>query len=141
MTVAGKPERYHTVNPYIVVPDADRLAAFLKKAFEGEVVARIAGSDGSIMHLEVEVGDSVIMMGQSKGEPRLCSLYLYVADTDSTHAAALEAGATSIMEPADRYYGDRNAGVKNPAGNLWWIATRKEELSPEELQRRAAAKE
>ena len=67
------------------------------------------------------------------------SIYLYVPDTDAVYQQALEAGATSVMEPADQFYGDRNAGVKDPSGNLWWIATHKEDVSPEELAKRAEA--
>ena len=66
-------------------------------------------------------------------------LYVYVKDTDATYRRALKAGATSIMEPADMFYGDRNAGVKDPSGNQWWIATHKEDVPPAELAQRAAA--
>jgi len=66
-------------------------------------------------------------------------LYLYVDDTDATYQRALEAGATSLMEPADQFYGDRNAGVEDPTGNHWWIATHKEDVPPAELARRAEA--
>jgi PhnB protein len=67
--------------------------------------------------------------------------YLYVEDTDAVYRKALAAGATSVMEPADQFYGDRNAGVKDPSGDLWWIATHIEDVTPEELARRAAARE
>jgi uncharacterized glyoxalase superfamily protein PhnB len=67
------------------------------------------------------------------------SLYLYVTDVDQVYRAALNAGASSVMEPADQFYGDRNAGVRDACGNVWWIATHKEDVSPEEIQRRAAA--
>ena len=99
------------------------------------------GPDGRIMHAQVTIGDSVVMMGEPSGEfkPMPGSIYLYVNDTDAVYKRALEAGATSFMEPADQFYGDRNAGVKDPSGNIWFIATRKEDVPPDELARRAEA--
>ncbi len=93
------------------------------------------------MHAQVKIGDSFVMMGEPMGEfqPMPASIYLYVEDTDATYQRALEAGATSIMEPADQFYGDRNAGVKDPFGNLWWIGTHIEDVSPEEIEKRAKA--
>lgn len=93
------------------------------------------------MHAEVKIGDSVIMMGEPMGDfkPMPGSIYLYVKDTDATYRKAIQAGAVSIMEPADQFYGDRSAGVKDPLGNFWWIATHIEDVPPEELARRAAA--
>jgi uncharacterized glyoxalase superfamily protein PhnB len=93
------------------------------------------------MHAEVTIGDSVIMMGEPMGEfkPMPCMIYVYVEDTDAVYKQALKAGATSVMEPADQFYGDRNAGVKDMAGNLWWIATHVEDVAPEELEKRAQA--
>jgi uncharacterized glyoxalase superfamily protein PhnB len=81
------------------------------------------------------------MIGEAGGQwqPMPCNLYVYVPDTDATYRRALAAGAVSIMEPSDQYYGDRNAGVKDPCGNSWWLATHKEDVSAEEMQRRAAA--
>jgi uncharacterized glyoxalase superfamily protein PhnB len=72
-------------------------------------------------------------------QPSPASIYLYVQDTDAAYRRALEAGATSLMEPADQFYGDRSAGVKDSQGNIWWIGTHIEDVSPEELARRAAA--
>ncbi len=69
-------------------------------------------------------------------QPMPGSIYLYVKDTDATYQRALKAGATSVMEPADQFYGDRNAGVKDPIGNMWWIATHIEDISPEEMKKR-----
>jgi PhnB protein len=91
------------------------------------------------MHAEVFIGDSAVMMGEPVGEtPALPgSLYLYVEDTDSTYRRAIDAGATSLMEPANQFYGDRNAGIKDPSGNMWWIATHVEDVTPEEMARRA----
>jgi hypothetical protein len=97
--------------------------------------------DGTIMHAEVRVSDSVVMMDEPMGEftPRPGSLYVYVSDTDAVYKRALQAGATSLTEPADQFYGDRNASLQDPVGNQWWIATHQEDVSPEELAKRAEA--
>ena len=95
------------------------------------------------MHAEVRVGDSIIMLGESGGPfpPMPTCLYLYVPNTDAVYKASLNAGGTSIREPADQFYGDRVAGVKDPSGNQWWIATHIEDVSEEELARRAEAQQ
>ena len=136
------PDGYHTVTPYLVVQGVDELIAFLKQAFDAVETERLPGPDGKVGHGEVRIGDSVVMMGEASGEwkPMPGMIYLYVNDTDATYKRALEAGATSVMEPADQFYGDRNAGVKDASGNMWWIATRKENVSPEELRKRAEAR-
>ncbi|MGA2263450.1 MAG: VOC family protein [Acidobacteriota bacterium] len=135
------PDGYHTVTPYLVVQGVAKLIDFLKQAFGAQEIERMQREDGTIMHAEVRIGDSMIMMGESAGEhkPMLGSLYVYVDDTDSVYIRSLQAGATSIMEPADQFYGDRNAGVKDPVGNQWWIATHKEDVSLDELRKRAKA--
>jgi uncharacterized glyoxalase superfamily protein PhnB len=141
MTVKPIPDGFHTVTPYLLVSDAARLIEFVKQAFGAEEVHRSARPDGQVLHAQVRVGDSAVMMGTVSGEwqPMAGSLYLYVPDTDATYRRALQAGGTSVMEPADQFYGDRNAGVKDPLGNVWWIATHIEDVSPEEMARRHAA--
>jgi len=139
MAVKPIPDGYHSVTPYLIVQGVAKLIDFLKQAFDAKEIERMAGPDGTVMHAEVRIGDSVVMMGEARGEskPMPAALYLYVNDTDVTYRRALQAGATSLKEPADQFYGDRSGGVKDPAGNQWWIATRKEDVSPEELARRA----
>jgi len=135
------PEGYQSVTPYLVVPGVRDLLTFLEQAFDAEVTtAPMTTPDGRVMHAEVRIGESRVMMGEPPADfaPMPALLYLYVADADAAYARALAAGATSMMEPADQFFGDRNAGVKDPCGNLWWLATRKETLSDEELRRRAA---
>ena len=136
------PDGYHTVTPYLIVEGVAGLIDFLKQAFDAVETERVPGPDGKVGHGEVRIGDSVVMMGEASGDwkPVPGSMYLYVSDTDATYKRALDAGATSLMEPADQFYGDRNAGVKDASGNMWWIATRKENVSPEELRRRAEAR-
>lgn len=136
------PDGYHTVTPYLVVDDLKKLLDFAQAAFGARVTHQTVDAEGVIRHAEFQIGDSKVMVGQSRPEhPSLpAMLYLYVEDTDATYRSAVAAGGTSIMEPADQFYGDRNAGVKDEQGNSWWIATHVEDVEPEELQRRAAEK-
>lgn len=135
------PEGFHTVTPYLLVENAAKVIDFMKQAFDGEEIERMTQPDGGIMHAEVKIGDSVVMMGEARGEWKAlpCSMYVYVDDTDAVYERALQAGAASVMEPMDQFYGDRNAGVRDPSGNLWWIATHKEDVPPEEMAKRAEA--
>jgi PhnB protein len=141
MAVKPIPEGYHSVTPYLVVQGVPTLLDFLKRAFDATEIFRMPRPDGTIMHAEVKIGDSIVMMGEATGEfqPMPGSLHLYVNDADATYQRALQAGATSIMEPADQFYGDRSAGVQDTVGNRWWIATHREDVPPEELRRRADA--
>jgi uncharacterized glyoxalase superfamily protein PhnB len=141
MAVNPVPEGYHSVTPYLGVDGAAKLIDFLKTAFDAKELFRHSHPDGSVWHCEVKIGDSIIMIGEPRGVwiARPCTLYLYVADCDALYNRALKAGATSLVEPADQFYGDRSAGIQDPTGNFWWIATHKEDLSPEEIQKRAAA--
>lgn len=140
MAVQAIPNGYHTITPYLVVQGADKLIDFVKQAFAAQEIERMVRPDGRIGHAEVKIGDSIVMMSEAGGEwkPTPGALYLYVPDADATYHRALQAGATSTMEPRDQFYGDRSAGVIDPTGTQWWIATHKEDLTPEELARRAA---
>jgi PhnB protein len=141
MAVKPVPEGYHTVTPYLISQDADQLLAFVKKAFGAKENEVMRAPDGSIWHADLTVGTSHIMVSQASAQyPAMqAGIYLYVPDTDTTYRAALAAGATSTMEPADQFYGDRTAGVKDSQGNMWWIGTHVEDVSPEELARRSKA--
>ncbi len=140
MAVKPIPDGYHSVTPYLTVPDAAGLIEFLRRAFGAQEVHRFT-RDGAVSHAEVRIGDSVVMLGQAGGEwqPMPAALHLYVPDADAVYRRALQAGAASLREPADQFYGDRMAGVRDPAGNYWWIATHVEDVSPEEMRRRAEA--
>ena len=142
MAVEPIPPGFHTVTPYLLVSGVPKLIGFLKNAFGAEVTEYMEMPDGTVMHAQVKIGDSFIMMGDPRGtgEPTRASLYLYVPNTDAVYQQALEAGATSVMAPADQFYGDRNAGVQDPVGNTWWIATHIEDVPPDELRKRAAAR-
>jgi PhnB protein len=137
--VKAIPDGYHSVTPYLTVADLPRMLEFVQAAFGATIHEAISGEDGRIRHAEVQLGDSKIMIGQAREDypPRPGSLYLYVEDTDANYRRAIEAGAKSLMEPADQFYGDRNAGVEDPLGNYWWIATHVEDVTPEEMDRRA----
>jgi PhnB protein len=141
MAVQPIPEGYHTITPYLTVTRAVQLIEFLKQAFEAEALRCTTRPDGSIMNAEVRIGNSNVMISEARGEwqPMPSAIYLYVNDTDVTYARALQAGATSLMQPEDQFWGDRNAGVKDASGNYWWIATHQEDVSPEELAKREAA--
>jgi PhnB protein len=141
MAVQPIPDGYHSVTPYLVVQGVGKLIDFLTQAFDAQEFFRMPRPDGTIAHAEVRIGDSIVMMGEAMGElkPMPSSIYLYVNDTDAVYKRALQAGATSMMEPADQFYGDRRGGVKDPVGNIWWIATHQEDVPPEELAKRAEA--
>jgi PhnB protein len=133
------PEGCHAITPYLTVPDAARLIEFLKKAFDGVERARILRPDGSVLHAQVRVADSLLMIGEPQGQwkPTPSMLYHYVADVDATYKEAIAAGAESVIEPEDMFYGDRSSCVKDIAENVWWIATRIENPTSEEIQKRA----
>lgn len=135
------PAGYHTVTPYLIVKGAATLVDFLKKVFDGQEIERMTRPDGTIAHAEVRIGDSVVMLGEPSGEwkPMPATLNVYVKDADATYAKALQAGARSLREPTDQFYGDRQSGVTDPVGNCWWIATHVEDVSPDEMKRRAEA--
>jgi PhnB protein len=124
------PPGYRTVTPYIVASDGDAMLAFAKNAFGAEETFRAIGGAGGI-HGETRIGDTMLMMGGGipgkafHAKPATAALHIYVHDTDAAYKRALQAGATSISEPQDHEYGERGAGVKDPFGNHWYIATRK----------------
>ena len=142
MAVKPVPEGYHTVTPYLTVRNAPKVIEFLKQAFGAKLTHDATKRpDGSIMHAEVIIGDSRVMIAEESAMAKatLSSLYIYVADVDSVYRQAIKAGGSSVMEPMDMFYGDRSGGVKDPSGNSWFVATHKEDVEPKELARRAEA--
>jgi len=135
------PAGYHTVTPYMTVRSLPQMLEFVRKAFDATIEGTTQGSDGTIWHAHFRIGDSMLMAGEASEQwPAMpTALYLYVPDVDATYKKALAAGAESIREPADQFYGDRNCGVKDICGNSWWIGTHIEDVSAEEVQRRATA--
>jgi PhnB protein len=114
---------YPTVTPYLIVPDADAVLAFIKQAFGATEQMVQRNNDGAVAHAEMKIGDSLIMVGQAGGpwRPRSAALYLWMADVDAVYRRALDAGATSESAPEDKPYGQRMAGV-DLGGVTWWIA-------------------
>jgi PhnB protein len=139
--VKAVPEGHPTVSPYIVVTSGlDKLIDFIKKVFGATEVQVLKRPDGSVMHAELRIGDSIVMMGQSSGEKQFpAMLHLYLQDVDGVYRRAIDAGAKSLREPADQVYGDRTGAVEDVFGNQWFMATHIEDVTPEEIERRARA--
>jgi len=119
------PQGFHTVTPYLIVHEAEKLVEFAKQAFDAQELFRAIGSAGGI-HCEVRIGDSIVMIGGGgvwKGTPTPTGIHLYVKDADAVYDRALKAGGISLSEPVDQPYGDREAGIKDLSGNQWYIAT------------------
>jgi PhnB protein len=130
-----KPAGFATVTPYLVGVDVRREHEFLEAAFGAEVQASFARPDGSIMHSVVAIDDALLEMGEgTEKEVRPCELHLYVPDVDATYARALAAGARSLSAPRQQPYGDREAGIVDPMGNHWYVATHGASLRPEGLR-------
>ena len=139
-TITPIPPGYHSLTSYLMLSNVDGFLEFLRKAFDAQIIRRMPGPDGSTAHAEVRMGDSHLMVGDPMGQhpARPDTLYFYVPKVDAVYQQALDAGATSTMEPADMFYGDRNAGVQDAWGNMWWIATHIEDVSDIEMERRNA---
>ncbi len=141
MAVKPIPDDRHRVTTYLVVPGVPKLIDFMNQVFGAQELRRTTAPGGRVAHAEVKIGDSFIMMGEPTGEWKVMPgmMYVYVEDVDATYREALAAGATSLMEPADQYHGDRYGGVEDPFGNKWWIATHIEDVSPAEMAKREQA--
>ncbi len=142
------PEGYHTLTPYLFIQGAAAAIEFYKKAFNATEIMRMPGPDGKIGHAEIRIGNSRIMLADENlqmnsrspktigGSPML--LHLYVPDVDAQFAQAVAAGAKITRPLADQFYGDRSGGLEDPYGFMWYLATHVEDVSPEEMKRRAA---
>jgi len=132
------PEGYEGVTPYLTVPDVKKELDFIKKAFGASKVEAFEVG-GGIMHADVVIGDSHVMIGPASEQwpSRPGTLYLYTTDCDAMYRSAIAAGAQSVREPTNEFYGDRSAGVVDAQGNQWWMATHIEDVPAEEMQRRA----
>lgn len=147
--VKPTPEGFHTVTPHLVIKDAAKAIDFYIKAFGAKEVCRMAGPDGrSVVHAEIQIGDSIIMIGeenpqwQAKGPGMLggtpVTLNIYSEDADALFKQAVDAGAQPTMPPENMFWGDRYGKVTDPFGHVWSIATHVEDVSPEEMNRRMA---
>jgi PhnB protein len=147
MAKAAKPvpEGYHTITPQLTLDNAAQTIEWYKKAFGATELSRSAAPDGKIMHAEIKIGDSRIMVNDTMpgykgpkgfgGSPT--SLWLYVDDSDALFNRAVSAGAEVQMPLDNQFWGDRGGAVADPEGYTWWISTRKEDVTPEEMRRRA----
>jgi PhnB protein len=139
------PKGYHSVTPAIVVRDAAKAIDFYKEAFGADEVDRMQGPDGSVMHAEIRIGDSIIMLGeenpmwQTKSPQTLGgvhgSLHIYVDDADAAFARAVAAGCEARYPMEDAFWGDRYGKVTDPFGHEWGLATRVKDLSPDEIRK------
>jgi PhnB protein len=134
------PKGYHSVSPSLSQADAAETIAFCKKAFGAKVLSKLTSPGAKIMHAEVLIGDSIVMLSDAVREPaQPANLFLYVEDVDRTFAKAVKAGATILMPVQDMFWGDRFGNVRDPQGNTWGIATHREDVAPKEMKKRAAA--
>lgn len=143
------PEGYHTVTPYLIIRDASSAIDFYKRAFGAVEMLRFAGEGGKVGHAEIKIGDSPIMLADEHPEMKYLgpqslggspiSILLYVEDVDSFFARAVSAGAIVNRPIENKFYGDRSGSLEDPFGYIWHIATHTEDVTIEEMQRRAAA--
>ncbi len=143
------PEGYHSVTPYLTVRDANRAIAFYEQAFGAEERFRMDAPDGKVVHAEIAIGDSTIMLADEMPEwgnqsPQSLGgvssgLMIYVEDVDEQFRRAIEAGATEKSPVQDHFYGDRSGTLIDPFGHVWTLATHQEDVPPEEMQRRFEA--
>jgi PhnB protein len=147
--VKAVPDGHHTVSPYLVVDNAAAALEFYTRAFQARELFRMPGPDGRIMHAELQIGDSIVMLSDEAPEmgarsPKAyngspVNVFLYLPDVDATFARATGAGATAQMPPTNMFWGDRFAQVVDPFGHGWQLATHVEDVPPEEMAKRAAA--
>jgi PhnB protein len=149
MTVSPIPDGYHNITPYLCIKGATEAIEFYKRAFDATEVFRLVTPGGEIGHAEIRIGDSSFMLSEACSQSPLLSpqsqggssvgLYLYVEDVNAQFAKAVDAGAKVISPLLDQFYGDRTGVLKDPFGHVWYLASRIEDLSHEEISRRAQA--
>jgi uncharacterized glyoxalase superfamily protein PhnB len=138
------PEGYHSLTPDMIVQDVSRAIAFYVKAFNAQEILRMDGPDGKVMHAEIKIGDSRLMVCAECAERRALSpaslngntgsLYLYVKDVDSAFDQAVKAGGKAIEGVKDMFWGDRVGQLLDPSGHRWMLATHTRDLTPEEIK-------
>jgi PhnB protein len=147
MAVKPIPDGYHSITPYLIMRDATRAIDFYKRAFDATELFRFDAPGNKIGHAEIRIGDSIVMLAdeypdmgyrgpQSLGGSSV-SLMVYVEDVDSLFKRALDAGATVRQPLKDQFYGDRSGTVEDPFGHVWTLASHREDISREEMKRRA----
>jgi PhnB protein len=148
MAVHYQPKEYHSVTPYLIIKGAAKAIDFYKRAFGAQELFRMPDGE-RIGHAELKIGDSVVMLADEYPEMGAKSpatlggcpvqLLVYVPDVDAAFARAIKEGAKEERPVEDKFYGDRMGGLQDPFGHLWYLATHKEDVSPDEIERRAAA--
>ncbi|HEX9287751.1 MAG TPA: VOC family protein [Thermoanaerobaculia bacterium] len=143
------PEGYHSVTPYLCIDGAAEAIEFYKKAFGAKELSRMPAPGGKVGHAEVQIGDSHVMLADEFPEMGFRSpksvggtpvmMHLYVEDVDATVTRAASAGAKVVRAVEDQFYGDRGGKIEDPFGHSWYVSTHVEDVSPEELEKRAAA--
>lgn len=146
MTVKPIPDGYHSVTPYLIVKGAADAIEFFRNAFNAIEIMRLGGPDGKVMHAEIQIGDSRIMLADEHPEMNALApqspgsagvgICLYVENVDEIVARAIDAGATMQRPLQDQFYGDRSATMEDPFGHVWTVATHIEDVPPEEINRR-----
>ena len=149
MAVKPIPDGYHTATPYLVVNNAAEALAFYKQAFGATESLRLNAPSGEVAHAEIKIGDSPIMLADEMPDSEFhspksiggtpVSIMLYVEDVDVRFTKATRAGAKALRPVQDQFYGDRSGTLQDPFGHIWTIATHKEDVTPEEINKRAAA--
>jgi PhnB protein len=150
-TVKAIPDGYHSVQPYLHIRGAAKAIEFYKQAFGAVEVMRMPQPDGRLGHAEIRIGDSVVMLADEYPERGIhgpehyggapMTLMFYTEDCDATYRKAIAAGSKSLREPTDQFYGDRMAGIEDPFGFQWYVATHVKDLSPQEMQAAMAAQQ
>lgn len=142
--VSYRPEGYHNLTPYLIVKDGAAAIEFYTAAFGATVTERMTTPEGRVRHAELMIGDSPVMLGEDQtvsvqATPHYApmSMYAYVEDADAVFAKAIAAGAQEVAPVTQKFYGNREGGVTDPFGITWWLSTRVEELTEEEMQQRA----
>ena len=149
MTIKSIPDGYHSVTPYLSIKGAAQAIEFYKRAFSATELFRLVAPSGEIGHAEIKIGDSPIMLAdpceegafrnpQSLGGSSV-GLHVYVEDVDALFVQAVDSGAKAVRPVQDQFYGDRTGTLEDPFGHVWFLATHKEDLTPEEINRRAEA--
>lgn len=151
MAVKPIPDGYHSVTPYLALRNASAALEFYKKAFGATELLRMPRPDGGVAHAEIKIGDSIVMLADEYADMDFVgpetrggatsTLMVYVEDVDSQFKRAIDAGATQIRPLSDEFYGDRVGAVRDPFGHIWHLATHKEDLTPDQIQKRMEAME
>ncbi len=148
MAAKAIPEGYNSITPYLVCKGAEKAIEYYTNVFGAQETMRMPGPEGRIMHAEIRIGDSTVMLADENpergavapsGKGRSQSLMLYTENVDTLFKRAIDFGARSIQEPTDMFWGDRMGNLEDPFGHQWAVATHKEDVTPDEMEKRMQA--